>query len=87
MEITLAEFSQFNLKSKLQILDYKAVFIGEIKLSKRRSLQLYVLNNAFITVQKNRNTQVPLWINTRVKDDILYLFAEDIALAHFIKNK
>ena len=75
MELTLAEFSCFNIKSKQEILQYKAVHIGSISVH-NNELKLYSMNGEFIMMHINSVSGKTERIDTVVPKDILYLFAE-----------
>lgn len=81
MDLTLAEFSCFNLKSKQQILDYKAMRISSLSLDNGDNLLLYTMNGQFITMQVNQTTGKPVRIDAAVHKDMLYLFADKIELS------
>ncbi len=84
MELTLAEFACFNLKSKQQILNYKGNYVCSMVLSDGNSLMLYTMNGNFITALKSTKTGEVVQIDSVVNKDILYLFAEKLDLAGFV---
>jgi len=81
MDLTLAEFSCFSVKSKQQILNYKAMYISSLALNNGDSLLLYSMNGQFITMQINQTTGKPVSVDTIVHKDMLYLFAENNELS------
>jgi hypothetical protein len=76
MDLTLAEFSCFSIKSKQKILNYKAMHISSLALNNGDTMLLYTMNGQFITMQINQTTGKPVSVDTIVHKDILYLFAE-----------
>ena len=75
MELTLAEFACFNLKSKHEILQYKANHISSIHVEDTE-VQLYSMNGDFIMMHITKATGNPVRIDTVVPRDMLYLFAD-----------
>ena len=81
MDLTLAEFACFNLKSKQQILNYKARHISSLSLDNGDNLLLYTMNGQFITMQVNQSTGKPVSVDATVHKDMLYLFVDKIELS------
>ncbi len=81
MDLTLAEFACFSLKSKQQILDYKAVQISSILLDNNDELLLYSMNSQFVTVQIDNTSKTPVNINPLVNQDMLYLFSNSVDIS------
>lgn len=80
MELTLEEFGCFNLKSKSQILSFKANHVSSISVGKCE-LQLYVMGDNYYVKQVCRSTGLLEKIDPIVRPDTLYLFARDIDLS------
>jgi hypothetical protein len=78
MDLTLAEFACFNLRSKQQILNYKAMHISTLSLNNDEAILLYTLNGQFITMQINRATRKAVRIDSIVHKDMIELFADKI---------
>lgn len=76
MDLTLAEFACFNIKSKQQILSYKATHVSSLSLNNGDDLLLYSMNGQYITMQICRASGNPVRIDPIVHKDMLYLFAE-----------
>ena len=77
MELSLAEFACFNLKSKQQILQYKANHISSVSL-KESEVLLYSMNGDYIMMHTEKATGKPVRIDTVVPKDMLYLFADHL---------
>ena len=77
MELSLAEFACFNLRSKQQILQYKANHISCISIN-NIELQLYSMNGDYIMMHTDKATGKPVRIETVVPKDMLYLFADQL---------
>jgi len=75
MDLTIAEFACFSLKSKQQILNYKANHISSILLDNNDELLLYGMNGQFVTMQVNKTTRKVVNINPLVNADMLHLFS------------
>ncbi len=84
MDLTLAEFACFNLKSKQQILNYKAKHISSLALQNGDKLLLYALNGQYITMQLHQATGKPVCIDSIVHKDMLYLFVDKFDLSGLI---
>ena len=84
MDLTLAEFACFNLKSKHQILNYKASHISSISLENNDELLLYSMNGQFVTMQINGTSKKPVHINPIVNTDMLYLFSNRIDISDLL---
>jgi 16S rRNA U1498 N3-methylase RsmE len=81
MDLTLAEFACFNLRSKQQILNYKAMHISSLMLENGDNLMLYAMNGQFITMQLNRATDRAVRIDSVVQKEMIHLFADKIDIS------
>jgi hypothetical protein len=79
MELTMAEFAAFSLKSKRQILSYKATRVSCITTMKY-DLQLYFMNGDYYVAQVCRKTLKAEKIDPVLNRDMLYMFVRDIDL-------
>lgn len=84
MDLTLAEFACFNLKSKQQILNYKARQISSILLENNDELLLYSMDGQFVTMQVNGASKTPVHINPLVNTDMLYLFSNRVDISELL---
>lgn len=71
----MAEFACFNIKSKQEILQYKANHISSIHVD-NTEVQLYSMNGDFIMMHICKATGKPERIDTVVSQNMLYLFAD-----------
>jgi hypothetical protein len=85
MELTLEEFGCFNLKSKSQILSFKANYVSSICVGKSE-LQLYVMGNNYYVKQVCRSSGLLEKIDPIIKPDTLYLFAKDNDLSAILPD-
>lgn len=75
MDISISEFSYFNLKSKKKILEYKARLLGTYCMRNNDKLLLYALNATYVTLQLCHKTNAPVHANPCVSLNELLLFA------------
>ncbi len=85
MELTMAEFASFSVKSKRQILDYKASRINSIT-SRNYTLQLYFMNGCYYVAHVNHITFETEKIEPVLNDDMLYMFVKDIDISSVLPN-
>lgn len=85
MELTLEEFACFNLKSRNQILSYKADHVSSISFGKNE-LQLFIMAGAYYVKQICTRSGLVEKIDPLVKSDMLYLFAKNIDLSAFLPD-
>ena len=85
MELTMAEFASFSVKSKRQILDYKANCINSIT-SRNYTLQLYFMNGSYYVAHVNHTTFETEKIEPVLNDDMLYMFVKDIDISSVLPN-
>ena len=76
MELTLAEFGSFNLRSKSQILSYKAHLIGTHNAGKHE-LHLYGMSGMYYIRQIVKATGITEKIEPVLNPDMLLLFVHN----------
>ncbi len=81
----MAEFASFSVKSKRQILDYKASRINSIT-SSNYTLQLYFMNGSYYVAHVNHITFETEKIEPVLNDDMLYMFVKDIDISSVLPN-
>lgn len=81
----MAEFAAFSVKSKCQILNYKATRVSCISAGKQK-LQLYYMNGQYYVAHICGLTSKTEKIEPVLNDDMLYMFVKDIDLSEVLPN-
>ena len=82
MELSIAEFASFNLKSKSQILSYKAHLIGCCN-ADELNLQLYGMSGKYYIKQVLKATGKTIKIEPVLNSDALMLFIPDTDVGNY----
>ena len=85
MELTMAEFAAFSVKSKCQILDYKATHVSCISTDKY-DLQLYCMNGNYYVAYVCRDANKTEKIEPVLNSDMLYMFVQDMDIAGILPD-
>jgi len=85
MELSMAEFASFNLRSKSQILSYKAHLIGCIS-TEKNEMQLYGMGGLYYIKYIEKVTDKVLSIEPVINPDMLLLFSTSTNVAAYFMN-